>query len=152
FRAMQEIDCDYWGITDSLAVGRHIQSDFLVFRKPVIASPIFADFWRNLVPSEDKRQLIVQCESRMSQELARHGFRPAALFKEDLRVRIRAAALAGKRCVQQFILHPAALLRPGDVWHSAYRFNDAQYFWKDVIRQRMPFVKVELMRLNTMGV
>src|SRR5207247_608839 len=37
-------------------------------------------------------------------------------------------------------------------WHRAYRFNDAQYFWKDVIRKRMPFVKVELMRLNMMGV
>ena len=122
FREMEQVDCDFWGITDSLEVKRHIESYFLVFRKPVIASPVFADFWGDLRPVEDKRRLIAQCEIEMSQTLIGHGFRPAPLHQ------------------------------PNWASHGPYRFNTTHYFWKRLIQRYTPFVKIDIMRFDTMGV
>jgi lipopolysaccharide biosynthesis protein len=152
FRAMDQVDCDFWGITECLEVKRHIESYYLVFRKPVIASHVFADFWRDLQPVEDKRRLIARCEIEMSQTLIGHGFRPAALFRDDLPVRMHAATLAAGHRLKQLMHQPAKLLQPNWASCGAYRFNKAHYFWKHLIRQYMPFLKVDLMRFDTMGV
>lgn len=54
FDKMENIDCDYWGITKSperIFEGKklisHIQSYFMCFKKNVIKSTSFCDFWKN---------------------------------------------------------------------------------------------------------
>jgi len=88
----------------------------------------------------------------MSQTLIEHGFRPAALFRDDLPVRIHAAGGAARHCLKQLMHQPARLRQPHWAAHGAHRFNKPHYFWKHLIRQNMPFVQIDLMRFDTMGV
>jgi lipopolysaccharide biosynthesis protein len=152
FDTMASDRCDFWGITDNREIDHHIQSYFVVFRAPVIRSEAFRCFWNQMRPLSDKWHVIVDYEVALSRTLIGAGFRPGTLFHDDILVRLHATRIAIQRCVQHVVHHPASLRRPNWVWQAKYRFNKTRYFWKDLIRRRMPFIKVDLFRLNPMNV
>jgi hypothetical protein len=49
--------CDSRGITDNDEFGRHLQTYFMVFRRQVIQAACFMDFWRSVLPLNDKQQV-----------------------------------------------------------------------------------------------
>ena len=97
FRVMEERKCDFWGInrqpeTPEKVLGNadapftmkeHIQSYFYVFRKNVIRSEAFRNWWRNLVPAESYWEEVRDHEMAFSGYLEAHGFRSDTFMNAD---------------------------------------------------------------------
>ena len=54
---------DFWGMTENWELCRHIQSYFLVFRRPVLASPALPTFFESVLPFRNKKNVILAYES-----------------------------------------------------------------------------------------
>jgi lipopolysaccharide biosynthesis protein len=76
-------DCDFWGLTDNDEHGLHLQSYFLVFRRPVIQSASFQEFWRSVQPYEDKNEVIQKYEIGLTHRLEKAGFKWQAIFTQQ---------------------------------------------------------------------
>lgn len=79
FSRMNRLDCDFWGITECFQMQPHIQSYFLVFRKNVISSPVFLNFWGGILPYLNKLQVIQSYEVGLTQWLVESGFKAGVL-------------------------------------------------------------------------
>lgn len=71
--------CDFWGLTDNDEFKPHLSSYFLVFRQRVLHSERFREFWRAVLPYQDKWQVIYAYELGLTEWLQEGGFqwRPA---------------------------------------------------------------------------
>lgn len=83
FRLMEQAECDYWGMTGQTAgeyrnpvreFEAHIHSYFMAFRKNVIGSKVFKDFWDELAYPQNFRQAIVNFELGINERLKECGF------------------------------------------------------------------------------
>ncbi|MET0592097.1 MAG: rhamnan synthesis F family protein [Polyangiaceae bacterium] len=124
FRRMSEVRCDFWGMTDSTEISWHLQSYFLVFRRKVLDSAAFADFWRGVLPYRDKSQVVRSYEIGLSCFLREQGFVPAA------------------------VVPVASVPVP---WFRRRKPNPTLAYAETLLRSGMPFVKVELLRDNPFG-
>ena len=61
----------------------HLSSAFLVFRKPVIVSSQFIDFWQNLKLWKRKRDLVKHCEVGISVNLSKANFELKSLYTKN---------------------------------------------------------------------
>jgi hypothetical protein len=75
---------DVFGITLSNEKYPHLQSYFLIFKKKVINSAAFNDFWQNLDLGKDKKEIIHDYEIGLSRTLAEATFELDALYKCNL--------------------------------------------------------------------
>ena len=75
--------CDFWGLTDNDLFGRHLQSYFLVFRRSVLQSSQFLEFWRSVLLYKDKQQIIQSYEVGLTRWLEEHGFTWRAIFTQE---------------------------------------------------------------------
>lgn len=135
FDEMGRRHLDFWGITDSLRYGRHLQSYFMVFEKPVIESATFRSFWRNLPDYRNKHVIITQGEVGLSHRLTAAGFHFAAYNP-----------------VEQVF---SSLFREKAGWVTKIRgrrFNSTHIGWSVLLRAGCPFIKVQLLRDNPKGV
>lgn len=126
FDHMDRQQLDFWGATDNCDIDWHLQSYFVAFRRKVLCSPSFTQFWRSVLPYENKHQVIRSYEVGMSQFLLQQGF-------------------VGDAYVPVRTLFPPW---PFNLRHKRRR-HDAT-IWNPVrlLRRRMPFVKVALLRDN----
>lgn len=76
FAEMEGLECDFWGITECFQMQPHIQSYFLVFRRRVIESYVFRNFWDGVLPYVNKLQVIQSYEVGLTQWLLESGFKP----------------------------------------------------------------------------
>lgn len=76
---MAGVDCDFWGVTESLQLRRHYQSYFWFFRRSSLQSQAFRDFCDSIFLLRDKDEVIRTYEVGMLQRLRRRGLRGAAL-------------------------------------------------------------------------
>ena len=76
-------DGDFWGLTDNDELAVHLQSFFLVFRPQVFRSARFAEFWRSVLPYQNKFHTICSYEVGLTQWLAEGGFKWQAAFPRD---------------------------------------------------------------------
>jgi rhamnosyltransferase len=83
FAEMEDVACDFWGITECFKLRPHVQSYFLVFRKNVLSSPRFRHFWDGILPFTSKQQVIQGYEVGITQWLVESGFRPAVYCDFD---------------------------------------------------------------------
>ena len=72
--------CDFWGMTECFQIRPHIQSYFLVFKKPVVESDAFALFWNCVMPYHNKHLVVLKYEIGLSQWLIESGFMAEAYF------------------------------------------------------------------------
>lgn len=79
FQDMRQKDGDFWGITESFDFSRHLQSYFLVFKRPVLQSATFREFWASLESLKNKKEIIRRYEIGLSQLLLNAGFSLYAL-------------------------------------------------------------------------
>jgi lipopolysaccharide biosynthesis protein len=75
--------CDFWGMTDNTEFGWHLQSYFLVFKRKLLESPDFGEFWRGIEPNQSKQQIIESYEVGLSKYLLERGFRGRAFAAAD---------------------------------------------------------------------
>lgn len=129
FSRMATVACDFWGMTESAEIAPHLQSYFLVFRKPVLESPPFRAFWNSVLPYRDKNQLIRSYELGLSVFLRDQGFTSAALVP---------SSAAPKRWLPRLL--PVAHPNPTLCWPMT------------TLKLGMPFVKLELLRDNPRGI
>jgi rhamnosyltransferase len=78
FSYMEGKPCDFWGMTDSEQIAWHLQSYFLVFRKPILAGDALTRFFASVLPYTTKDQVIRSYEIGLSTWLVEQGYRGAA--------------------------------------------------------------------------
>ena len=114
FSRMEQLECDFWGITTGYLVQRHIQSYFLVFRKNVILSQSFRMFWDSVLPYSNKRQIINSYEVGLTQWLIESGFKPGVYISlEQLRRHCRDAGRRLRKTDNSCVKHAEELLSAG---------------------------------------
>lgn len=74
---MEDVACDFWGITESREMAPHLQSYHLVFRTAALAHPAFREFFDRVSLSNDRGTAIV-FETRLALWLAMQGLRAGA--------------------------------------------------------------------------
>lgn len=135
FAEMDGRDVAFWGITDSLKYGRHLQSYFLVYDKSVLQSRVFAEFWRKLPDYRHKYVVIIQGEVGLSRRLVAAGFDFAAYCPIETVQEVQqtdAGALAAK--------------------FRDPRISPTHRGWRALMRAGCPFLKIQLLRDNPMQV
>ena len=135
FAAMDGRNVAFWGITDSLKYGRHLQSYFLVYEKSVLQSEVFGEFWRKLPDYRHKYVVIIQGEVGLSRRLVAAGFDFAAYCPIE-------AVQEGQKA---------------DAGTLATKFRDPRISpthraWRALMRAGCPFLKIQLLRDNPMRV
>lgn len=79
FNEMDNKECDFWGITENLYdikgnKQRHIQSYFIVVRKPIFSDDKFINFIQNIKPETSKNNIIQNYEVGLSKLLFDNGY------------------------------------------------------------------------------
>lgn len=125
FAAMSDREADFWAITESFELTWHLQSYFLVLRRPAFESTAFARFFESVLPYREKNNVIFAYELGLSQWLKEAGLRPAALLP--------APELWSKT--------PGAMVEPPLA-------NPTKHLPRRLLERGCPFVKVEALRDN----
>jgi rhamnosyltransferase len=150
----QEMDSrpgvDFWGMTSNNDIAYHLQSYFMVFNRQVLLSDTFQRFWQDVRVLESKREIIRQYEVGLSQSLTRAEF-TASVYAE-YRVPIGSHLLAmAKRFSPAKVIDKLRLLLTGE--NIVPRVNVSHFHWKELLlEERMPFLKIELLRDNPMNI
>ena len=150
FNKMSEQACDFWGMTSNTDISYHIQSYFIVFKKQVLNSAAFRNFWDAVTVLDSKREIIRRYEVGLSQCLLESGLRAGSSADynptlTDQLIYLSKRISPGK--IQQKIM---AMFQGENV---IPRINATHSFWKELILQgKMPFIKVEPLRDNPMEV
>lgn len=129
FEVMAPRDAAIWAMTDSVEERWHLQSFFLVFRRQAIASAAFQEFWESVSTLPDKRSVILAYELGVAEFFQSRGLTCVALAT--------TAALGGGR---PWLGRQLAGLSP-PLWAP-----------EELLALGMPYVKVELLRDNPLGV
>lgn len=74
FSRMSQESCDFWGIVSSNMHTYHVQSYFLVFRKPVLKSDIFKEIIHGFHHQDSWIEYINEYELKISKNLISAGF------------------------------------------------------------------------------
>ncbi|MBR2314326.1 MAG: hypothetical protein IKA55_05655 [Akkermansia sp.] len=95
FDEMESRECDFWGLSrhpemnagltespDS-KICRHIQSYFISFRKKILQSPDFAEYWQTLKPVNNYNEAIAHHELRCSPWFEKRGYRSTTYMDFD---------------------------------------------------------------------
>lgn len=179
FGFMSTKDCDFWGMTESRQISYHLQSYFLVFRKPVILSPAFQAFWKDITIQKSKNALIRSYEVGLSSVLMKAGFKadayvgytPSIISRFRLMLYLCSSKIArmtasvsacksktksdfGDEAARTALsVFPYKLSEKVKSILKGENFNVTHLLWKElIVQQRMPFLKVELLRDNPMAV
>lgn len=158
FDRMTELQCDFWGVSDSYEIAHHIQSYFMVFRRTVIESYAYTSFWQSVQPLNDKAEVIRKYEVGLSQQLIAAGFTPSSLVVSSKRSVVTRIA----RSPRQFLYRYAKRWRKPELYkhlflsligRQAFQVNPMQLEWRDSLRRQLsPFIKVELLRDDPLGI
>nr|AAX19610.2 WxocB [Xanthomonas oryzae pv. oryzicola]AAX19612.2 WxocB [Xanthomonas oryzae pv. oryzicola] len=147
FAQMRDVECDVWGMTESLQVSRHLQSYFLVFRKSAFFTHYFDRFWRNVRVLDDKWEIILSYEVGLTQWLLSHGAKIGVAYRPDATAkRVAAARIKRKRLREGVNALIAAPSKQG-----VLQANPAHYHWDELYRQ-FGFIKSEVLREDPNGV
>ena len=88
--------CDFWGITGNRnflegnfypcpeSNDRHVQSYFMVFKKTVFETEVFAEFMKSIKKEDDKLKIIEKYEIGLSRLLCQTGFGYNVIFDEQI--------------------------------------------------------------------
>ncbi len=136
FEDMSNVDCDYWGMTDSFDVKHHIHSYFFVFRKKVLTSPSFAAFWNSVIPYRNKHQVILSYEVGLTQWFEDEGFVPHIVV--DV-----------KRVFEYYkAKHPVLYLMRRLFLRRKKKKNTTEYFPEELLDLGVPFLKLKVLIKN----
>jgi lipopolysaccharide biosynthesis protein len=139
-------EADFWGMTNSLQRSWHIQSFFFAMRHPLLTSNSAQAYWDDIDPLYRKDDVIARYEIPMASFFRDEGWATAAVYdppnsqsKWDI-VRIGADP-------RQPFSSAKYLFRN---WRPRAQ-NPMHYLWCSAIHAGVPFIKVELLRSNPLG-
>lgn len=158
FNRMDDSLCDFWGLTESYEIARHVQSYFLVFRKKLLDAEVFLRFWDTLEALESKRDIVERYEVGLSQELL------AADFSVDSFVKFESPRKYTRfiQSWRQYVRTIARRWKEREFWLDVFQIvfmgrviaiNPTHKEWRTLLANSdLPFIKVELLRDNPKGV
>ncbi|HEX8077188.1 MAG TPA: rhamnan synthesis F family protein, partial [Chthoniobacterales bacterium] len=118
-------DADFFGLVESVDMAPHLQSWFLLFKPCAHRSEAFRSIWRLPFADLSKRDIIERAEIGLSTALTQAGFRYRAAFPAS------RLGWLGRR----------------------HRCNLTHSLWRHLVQfGEVPFIKVELLRDNPIGV
>lgn len=150
FKKMDLQRCDFWGITSNDDISFHLQSYFLVFKKSVLNSSAFSDFWVT-VDSLDSKNEIIRCyEVGLTQCLLKAGLMASVSADYKLGLSAQIIYLTKRISVRKIKQKIFAIFKGENL---IPKINSTHEYWKELLLQGgMPFIKVELLRDNPMEV
>lgn len=80
FDEMGKRDCDFWAMTSNREVESHLQSYFLVFKKPVFENAAFVAFFDAVKKQKNVRDVVLNYEIPLQNVLEKQGFKGDALL------------------------------------------------------------------------
>lgn len=154
FAEMADQHLDFWGMTQTLRVKHHVQSFFVVFRSWVVASKAFTNFWAEMSPVSDRREVIHRYEVGMSRTLIDAGFTVGSFFRETpaearlARARVIWWALRRRDLNRRRLLRPwERLQRAREPWNPMSGLADSALRGES----RLPLVKLDTIRYDPYG-
>lgn len=113
FDVMNVVQADFWGLTRSRAgmtdkgiqYDEHIQSYFLVFRRKVVETGVFREFWEKMIYPETLEAAVRNFEMGINTWLKQNGFQGAAV--SDLYSEI----LSPEENENPYMVYPLGLIR-----------------------------------------
>lgn len=144
---------DLWGMVLSDQNARrdaarvpHLQSWFLGFRRPLLESDAFAEFWRSCEPCDTKLEVIERYEIGFTARMAEAGFQVAALYD---------ATTAHPVTLREVWPH-LSLSSPRRSWRLIRKsrrrsHNPSELLWWRLWNAGIPYVKVGLFTKNHYG-
>jgi lipopolysaccharide biosynthesis protein len=130
---MQSVACDFWGMTESREICHHLQSYFLVFRRPAFESEAFGQFWASVLPYRSKLNIIHSYELGLSVFLEENGFKSAVAFP---------MGASGNGLIHN------VLYRRNPTFQMHHSRNPTLYYPDQLIRAGMPYLKLQLFQQN----
>ena len=94
FEQMRSHTCDMWSMTefpyisDGSFIGkncikRHLQSYFVVFRKSILETDSFMEYWENVEEYNVMEEVVANCESEMTDFFEKKGYKAEAYIEES---------------------------------------------------------------------
>ena len=153
FTQMDDVNCDFWGITDSNINAYHIQSYFIVYRTKLVHSLIFQKSWNDIEILDNKYEIIEKYEIGLSQLYIKNAFSVAVYNKDNIGMRSLFAYMfklvlkAPSRLIK-FITNPIVTVNR----IVKKQYNTSVGFWKDLLMNGdLPFLKKSLVSDNLNG-
>ena len=84
FDRMNSRPCDFWSMTGSREISFHLQSYFLVFKRPVVADLDFKKFWSQISEEFSYENVVIKYEVGLSRLLLQKGFVAATYVSSHL--------------------------------------------------------------------
>ena len=149
FLKMINQKCDFWGITASKSIAYHVQSYFMVYRKNLLQSVAFLEFWQNVQILESKTDIVRHYEVGSSLFFFEHGYVSKTYIdnvnyeinKKDNFIRLMKRLLKTPTKIINLLLHPNRYLASLNQKHS----NTSLVYWdKILLEEKMPFLKISL--------
>ena len=155
FAGMASSDCDFWGITQSLAFAYHIQSYFLVFKKSAFKSRAMHNFWHGLPIAPTKEDIIQKYEVRLSQALIQGGLKPGVYIDSMMNLKSGYSFLLNRlklirekgllTVLTRFLQRRGKMIKSMDPRYSDITVLD---YTDTIKKQGIPFIKVKAFREN----
>jgi lipopolysaccharide biosynthesis protein len=125
---------DFWGMTESVEIARHVQSYFLVFGEKFVRSKEFRAFWDSVLPYTDKAQVVRSYEIGLSSYVRSLGLVTRSISPP---MTVRRGPLMPPQ-LNPTIFHPTHVLAAGVPYVKSllFRENPANVDLRRV-RQRM---------------
>lgn len=156
FASMEKSDADFWGVTDSREIAHHIQSYFIVFRRPVFLSGLFSGFWAAMAPISDRIEVVRQYEAGLSQLLEANGFRPSAFVNPgvfNILGYVRLIIYKIKKLLGMSWEEIQPRLNNLGRGLAQIHPNPTLTLWKELlVKRRNPFLKIALFTHDSAGV
>lgn len=160
FNKMESKPADFWGMTVNRQIYPHIQSYFVVFKKQVINHPEFKKFWTEIEHQPNKKDTIIFYEIGLTKKLADLGFKYSAAIQAIPKLSIFVAGEYIKLIMCQPVLaffasKSAPTTKLLTFWLRLTRkiqINSTHNFWRVLLQNGMPFVKIELLRDNPLRI
>ena len=141
FRTMESSDCDFWCMTQSYFYKRHAQSYFVCYKGAALKSPAFRQFWKDMVPIKDKKQLIVAYEVGFSRILISERLKMESYF--------RLSPGAYLRALPRNIRLKISVTRnfnPYKYLRAIFLSNPTFHFYREMLAQKVPLIKISLIK------
>lgn len=124
----------------------HVQSWFLIFRRPVLEHVAFRDFWEGVVPLDRKCDIVERYEIGLSEQLVAAGFRMGALYDQRKH---------GPATLAEMLPH-LSWRSPGRSFRHLRKarramHNPSELHWRRLLEAGVPFAKVSLFLPNHYG-
>lgn len=156
FQTMSARKCDFWGLTKhprvdaffvpgdpNTRIEEHIQSYFIVFRKKLLTSKHFRQWWENLVPAKGYKEEVGYHETKFSKYFEDAGYISSCLMN----VEKYFALLPNDN--SSFIYANKLLIEDRIPLIKRKLFIDSEYYWTNKCLGHTPGDVFKLIKNNT---